>query len=134
MSEQDLAVATRLLEKLGRQAPVEDFAELVSDDLLLKIPGDATALPWTGSPKTGRRGFTDFIRDQRELVDEESFRVDDILQNEMRTVVLGEVLSKIKKTTRVVQTYFAMIVTISNGKIVRFQFLDDSYAVSQVAR
>ncbi len=134
MSEQNLALAQELLEKMGRQAPVEEFEDLLSDDLVFEIAGDATALPWIGTPKTGLQAFTDFIRDQRALIKAEAFRVDDILQSETRAVILGELSSTVHRTARVIQTYFALILTISDRKIVRFQMLEDSYAVSQAAR
>ena len=134
MSEQNLALAQQLLEKMGRQAPIEEFEGFVSNDLVLEIAGDATALPWIGTPKTGRPAFTDFIRDQRELVNAEAFRVDDILHNDTRAVILGELSSTVKRTAKVIQTYFALILTISDRKIVRFQMLENSYAVSQAAR
>lgn len=134
MSEQNLALAQQLLEKMGRQAPIEEFEDFVSDDLVLDIAGDATALPWIGIPKTGRQAFTDFIQDQRDLVNVEAFQVNDILHNETRAVILGELSSTIKKTAGIVQTYFALILTISDGKIAHFQMLEDSHAVSQAAR
>ena len=134
MSEQNLALAQQLLEKMGRQAPIEEFEDFLSDDLVFEIAGDATALPWIGTPKTGRQAFTDFIRDQRELLNAEAFRIDDILCNETRAIILGELSATIKRTAQVVQTYFALILTISDRKIVRFQMLEDSYAVSQAAR
>ncbi len=134
MSEQNLVLARRLLEKMGGGAPFDEFEDFVSDDLVLEIAGDATALPWIGAPKIGRQAFIDFIRDQRELVTADAFRVDDILHNDTRAVVLGELSSTVKRTRKVVQTHFALILTISDRKIVRFRMLEDSYAVSQAAR
>ncbi len=134
MSEQNLAVAQKLLEKIGRGAPIEEFHDLVADDLVFEIAGDATAMPWVGSPKTGRQVFTNFIQDQRELMIANAFRVDDVLHNDTRAVVLGELSSTIKTTAKIVRTYFALILTISDGRITRFQMLEDSYAVSQAAR
>ncbi len=134
MSEQNLAVAQELLEKIGKRAPIKEFNDLVSDDLVFEVAGDATAMPWVGPPKIGRQAFADFIQDQRELVNAEAFRVDDILHNDTRAVVLGELSSTVIKTTKVIQTYFALILTISDRRIVRFHMMEDSYAVSQAAR
>ena len=134
MSEQTLALAQQLLEKIGKGAPIEDFHDLVSDDLVFEVAGDATALPWIGPPTLGRQAFTNFIQSQRELLQTGAFRVDDILHNDARAVVLGELSSTVRKTSKVVQTYFALILTISDGRIIRFQMLEDSYAVSAAAR
>ncbi len=134
MSEQNLAVAQELLEKIGKRAPIEEFHDLVSDDLVFEVAGDATAMPWVGPEKIGRQAFADFVQDQRELVSADAFRVDDILHNDTRAVVLGELSSTVRKTTKVIQTYFALILTISDRRIIRFQMMEDSYAVSQAAR
>ena len=134
MSEQILALAQGLLEKIGKRAPIEELADLVSDDLVFEVAGDATAMPWVGPPKIGRQAFTNFIQDQRELLTTDAFRVDDILHNDTRAVILGELSSTVIKTTRVIQTYFALILTISDNRITRFQMMEDSYAVSLAAR
>ena len=39
-----------------------------------------------------------------------------------------------KRTGKIVKTDFAIVLTIANGKIVRFQMLENSFAVSQAAR
>jgi hypothetical protein len=43
-------------------------------------------------------------------------------------------VSKVKRTAKIINTDFAIILTIANGEIVRFQMLEDSFAVSQAAR
>ena len=134
MSEQNLALAQELLEKIGSRAPIEEFDDLVSDDLVFEIAGDAASMPWVGPPTIGRKAFTNFIQDQRKLVNADAFRVDDILHNDTRAVVLGELSSTVRRTTKVVRTYFALILTISDRRIIRFQMLEDSYATSQAAR
>jgi uncharacterized protein len=132
MSEQNLRIAQHLLQKIGSGTPISEIAELVSEDLVFEIPGDTTALPWIGA-KVGRQAFADFLRDQRELLEPNGFRVDDILVSEARAVVLGELSATIKRTAKVAKTYFAIILTIVDGQIARFQVLEDSYAASQAA-
>ncbi len=40
----------------------------------------------------------------------------------------------LKRTGKIVKTDFAIVLTVANGEIVRFQMLEDSFAVSQAAR
>jgi len=49
-------------------------------------------------------------------------------------VILGSLASKLKRTGKVIETDFAIVLTVSNGEIVRFQMLEDSFAVFQAAR
>lgn len=133
MTEQNLAIAQQLLEKLGSGAPPTEIAAIASQGVRFEIPGDETAFPWIGA-KVGRQVFADFIRDQRELLSPGVFRVDDILVSDTRAVILGELSATIKRNKAVLVTYFAIVLTITDGQVVRFQMLEDSYAASQAAR
>ena len=44
--------------------------------------------------------------------------------------LIGPTGSKLKRTGKLVTTDFAIILTVCNGEIVRFQMLEDSFAVS----
>ena len=90
------------------------------------------AFPWIGA-KVGRQAFADFIWDQRQLLSSDMFRVDDILVSDTRAVILGELSVTIKRNKAVLGTYFAIVLTITDGQVVRFQMLEDSYAASQAA-
>ncbi len=133
MNHQNFAIAKQLLEKIGTGAPPAEIAAIASEGVSFEIPGDVTAFPWIGA-KVGRQAFADFIRDQRELLSSDVFRVDDILVSDTRAVILGELSTKIKRNKAVVGTYFAIVLTITDGQVVRFQMLEDSYAASQAAR
>ena len=132
MTKQTLAIAQQFLEKLGSGAPPAEIVAIASEGVSFEIPGDVTAFPWIGE-KVGRQAFADFIRDQRELLSPGVFRVDDILVSDTRAVILGELSATIKRNKAVVGTYFAIVLTITDGQVVRFQMLEDSYAVSQAA-
>ena len=133
MLADNLAIAQQFLGKLGSGAEPDDVATLVSEDVSFEIPGDETAFPWIGA-KVGRQAFAGFIRDQRELLVSDVFRVDDILVSDTRAVILGELSGTVKKSGKTVATYFAIILTMSNGKVGRFQMLENSFAASQAAR
>ena len=133
MLADNLAVAQQLLAKLGSGAAPDDLAMLVSEDVSFEIPGDVTAFPWIGA-KVGRQAFAGFVRDQRKLLVSDVFRVDDIMVSDTRAVILGELSGTVRKSGKTVATYFAIILTIANGKVGRFQMLENSFAASQAAR
>jgi len=68
------------------------------------------------------------------MIERISFEVQDILAGDNRAVILGSLASKLKRTGKIVKTDFAIVLTVTNGEIVRFQMLEDSFAVSQAAR
>ena len=127
-----LRLAQEFLRRMGSDAEPAEIAKLFSETLEWDIAGDTGVLPWIGH-KSGRAAITDFVRDSRAMLERISFEVHDILASDRRAVILGSLASKLKRTGKVVTTDFAIILTVSNDEIVRFQMLEDSFAVSQVA-
>ena len=134
MNQNDtLRLAQEFLRRMGSDAEPAEIAKLFSETLEWDIAGDTGVLPWIGH-KSGRDAITDFVRDSRAMLERISFEVHDILASDKRAVILGSLASKLKRTGKIVTTDFAIILTVSNDEIVRFQMLEDSFAVSQVAR
>ena len=134
MNQNDtLRLAQEFLRRMGSDAEPAEIAKLFSETLEWDIAGDTGVLPWIGH-KSGRGAISDFVRDSRAMLERISFEVHDILASDKRAVILGSLASKLKRTGKVVTTDFAIILTVSNDEIVRFQMLEDSFAVSQVAR
>lgn len=128
-----ILLAQRLLAAIGDGAPADTIAAMFSDDAPFEIPGDNGVLPWVGH-RTGRAAVVDFITAIRTLTEPLTFDVADILANDTRAVIVGELASRIKMTDKVVETDFAIILTTSGDRITRFQMLEDSFAVSRAAR
>jgi ketosteroid isomerase-like protein len=128
-----LRLAQEFLRRMGSDAEPAEIANLFSETLEWDIAGDTGVLPWIGH-KSGRGAITDFVRDSRAMLERISFEVHDILASDKRAVIFGSLVSKLKRTGKVVTTDFAIILTISNDEIIRFQMLEDSLAVSQMAR
>lgn len=133
MNRSNLEIAQNLLMQIGSGALPEAIAAEMDEAVVLEIPGDEGAMPWIGR-RSGRRAVADFIADQRSLLTSNMFRVDDILMSERRAVVIGALSATLKANGRTIETDFAIVLTIANGMITRFQMLEDSYAVSAAAR
>ncbi|MES2149318.1 MAG: nuclear transport factor 2 family protein [Pseudomonadota bacterium] len=126
-------IAEEFLARMGAGAAPDDIAALFSTDLDFQIAGDVGALPWIGK-RVGRSAVSDFVRDLRDLVEPIRFDVHDVLTNDSRAVILGELASRSKRTGRTMETAFAFVLTVAGNEITQFRMLEDSFAVSRAAR
>ena len=128
-----LHLAQEFLRLMGSGAEASDIAKLFSENLEWEIAGDIGVLPWIGK-KSGKSAILDFVNGLRSLTEPITFDVHDLLANDKRAVVLGSAATKLKRTGAIVKTDFAIVLTAANGEIIRFQMLEDSFAVSKWAR
>lgn len=126
------AIAERLLAGITSGDTPRQVAALFAPDAAFEVPGDDGALPWIGH-RTGREAAAAFVTGTRALLEPISFEVDDILSSDSRAVVVGELASRVRATEKVVETGFAIVLTIGGGLITRFQMFEDSFAVSRAA-
>jgi hypothetical protein len=134
MSQNDtLHLAREFLRRMGNGAEAAEIAKLFSENMEWEIAGETGVLPWIGQ-KSGRAAITDFVNDSRAMMERISFEVHNIVADDDRAVILGSLASKFKRTGKIVKTDFAIVLSVANGEIVRFQMLEDSFAVSQAAR
>jgi uncharacterized protein len=131
--QRNIAIAQRLLEGIGSGRDPSEMAAMFDADLEFEIQGDDGVLPWIGR-KVGRQAIADFICDIRTLTEPITFEVDDILASESRAAIVGALQTRIKATGKVASTQFAIILTIANDVVTRFQMLEDSFDVSRAAR
>lgn len=131
--EENIGIARRLLADIAGRKDPDTIAAMFSENVVFEIPGDNGALPWIGR-KTGRNAFTGFIRGIRSMTEPVKFDIHEVLASDTRAVITGELATKIKTTGKVIESAIAIILTISNGEITRFQMLEDSFAVSRAAR
>jgi len=128
-----LHLTQEFLRLMGAGAEASDIAKLFSENLEWEIAGDTGALPWIGK-KSGRSALVDFVNGLRSLTEPITFDVNDTLINDKRAVILGSLATKLRRTGKIVNTDFAIILTVGSSEFVRFQMLEDSFAVSKWAR
>src|SRR5438093_4252732 len=133
MQNDNLHLAQEFLHRMGSGAEPAEIARLFSENMDWEIAGDTGVLPWIGK-KSGRAAIIDFVNDSRAMIERISFEVQDILAGKDRAVVLGSLASRLKRTGKMMKTDFAIVLTVASGEIVRFQMLEDSFAVSKAAR
>jgi uncharacterized protein len=126
------AIAQTLLEGIASGKDPSEVALLFDEQLLFEIQGDDGVLPWIGR-QNGRRAMADFLRGLRTMTQPVSFDVEDILASDSRAAILGSLETDLKTTGKRIRTQFAIILTVSDNLITRFQMLEDSFAVSTAA-
>src|SRR5437660_8859970 len=111
MSQNDsLHLAQEFLRRMGNSAEPGEIAKLFSENTEWEIAGDTGVLPWIGR-KSGRVAVINFVTDSRAMIERISFEVQDILAGDNRAVILGSLASKLKRTGKLVQTDFAIVLT-----------------------
>ena len=131
--QRNIEIARTLLEGIAQGRDPEEIAMPFAEDLVFAVQGDADAMPWIGQ-RTGRRAMVDFLRDLRALTEPLAFDVDDILASDERAAIIGALQTRIKATGKVMVSQFAIVLTIDDGIVTRFQMLEDSFALSRAAR
>jgi hypothetical protein len=66
---------------------------------------------------TGRQAVIDFVRHGRELLERIRFEVHDILASDTRAVIVGELASKLKINGKILETAYAIILTVCGDKM-----------------
>ena len=131
--QQNIEIARTLLDGIGEGRDPAEIAAPFAEDLVFEIQGDDGAMPWIGR-KTGRKAMIDFMGELRTLTQPMTFDVEDILASDSRAAIIGSLQTRIKATGKITATQFALILTIGNGVVTRFQMLEDSFDLSKAAR
>ena len=134
MSTSDpIAIARALVEAIGSGAEPEAILPLFAEDVAFEFPGDTSTFPWVGR-FTGRSGMANLLDGLHKVVILERFSVQDILVNATRAVVLGELACRVVATGKLIETPFAIALTVSSGQISGFLMLENSFAASVAAK
>jgi ketosteroid isomerase-like protein len=131
--ENNLSIAKLFLERIGSGESAQAIAEMFSDELHWNVPGDTGVLPWIGN-KTGRLAVTDFLRDSGQMLERVALEVHEILASDDRAIILGDLASRVVSTGKTIETPYAIVLTLHDGKITRFLMLEDSFATAMAAR
>lgn len=123
-------VVESFLSLTGQGAPVEQIGELFSSDVDFFIAGDVANVPWIGR-KNGPTGAAEFYRQIREAIISETFDVSDMMVQDRRAIILGNLESRVRQTGKLITTEFAFDLVVEGGKISRFRLFEDSFAVAQ---
>jgi uncharacterized protein len=134
MSQQEnIRIAQELLAEMGEGRDPAVIADGFSEDVLFEIQGDEGVFPWIGR-RRGRSAVPDFLHGIRSKTEPVRFDVTEILASDARAVIVGELATRVTATGKMIESDIAIILTVKDGLIARFQMLEDSFAVSRAAR
>lgn len=107
----------------------EAIADLFADEVDWHVAGDPALVPWAGRRRT-RASVRAFFPELARGVEPRRYEVKRILADDTMAVIIGELTSAIRSTGKLVESPFAIEVTVRDGKIVRYRLHEDSYAVA----
>lgn len=105
------------------------IADLFADDVDWHVAGDPALVPWAGRRRT-RESVRAFFPALARGVEPRRYEVKRILADDTMAVIVGELASAIRSTGKLVESPFAIELTILDGRITRYQLHEDSYAVA----
>ena len=102
------------------RADIADLLEMLTDDVEWFEPGLPEVLPWAGS-RRGAGQVGEFFRALDEALEFEAFEPREFIAQDDSVVVLGFERVRLKSSGRLVETDWAMVFMIRNGKIARLR-------------
>ncbi len=129
----NIDMARHLLAAVGDGLDAGVIATLFASNARIEVPGDDGVLPGIGY-RSGRAAAAALIEHARQQAEPVEFQIEDVLASPSRAVIVGELAARFRATDKVVDTAFAIILTIARRRITRLQMLQDSFAVSRAAR
>src|SRR5947209_19718448 len=132
MSEQDNERVVREMYAAFGRGDVPGVLDKLADDIEWRIAGPAE-LPYAGLHR-GRDEVAKFFEKFGQAAEFEVFEAREYFSRGDKVVVLGQERQRVKATGQVVETEWAMVFTLSAGKIARFHNFVDTHAVAAAHR
>ncbi len=108
------------------QGDMDAMLALYSEEVDWEVYGPSS-MPTTGRHR-GKDGVRAFFGKVDDLLENESFEIQQHVAQDDTVVVLGEYRWRSKVTERVLQAHFVHVVTVTDGKITRFREYTDTAA------
>jgi ketosteroid isomerase-like protein len=132
MSEQDNERVVREMYAALARGDVPGVLDRLAEDIEWKIAGPSE-LPYAGLHR-GRDEVARFFETFGRAAEFEVFEPQEYFARADKVVVLGRERQRVKATGRVVETEWAMVFTVSGGKIARYHNFIDTHAVAAAHR
>ena len=111
------------------QQDLTNLLPLFSDTVDWHVPGDEEKVSWLGR-RNSRQAVSTFYETLWKNTEPGSVAIDNIFIDGEKAVIAGEFSIKMLPTNKTVDSTFFIQMTIQQGQIVKYRFLEDSYAVS----
>lgn len=125
--EQNQQIVQGLFESFGR-GDVPSMLGVLSDDVDWRVHGPES-VPYFGQ-HNGHDGVVSFLTKLGSNVEMERFEPQEFIAKGDKVVVLGGERGRVKSTGRAFDNDWAMVFTLSGGKITSFRSYEDTGAVA----
>ncbi len=126
MAQDSLDIVRRGYDAFGR-GDINGLLALLDENVQWTTPGPAD-LPIAGR-RTGRQAVGEFFQRLTSLLDVQKFEPKEFIVQGDKVVVLGEDVSRVKATGKAIETCWAHVFTVENGRITAFHEYSDVSAV-----
>jgi len=129
MTTESPAHTVQRLFPLLAEGKSAEAAALFADSVSFSIP-HPPGIPWVPEVDSaeGMRTFFELLRTH---VQAKEFDLRQIIAEGDDVVLIGRMVSEVKKTGRDIDTAFALHTTVKDGRITRYHLYEDTYAVSK---
>jgi ketosteroid isomerase-like protein len=127
-TETPVETVQRLLPLLA-EGKTAEAAALFADSVSFAIP-HAPGIPWIPevTSAAGMQTFFDLLATH---VGFKELGIHQVITDGEDVVLVGHMVSQVKKTGRAIDTPFALHTTVRGGRITRYHLYEDSYAVAK---
>ncbi len=132
-TKSNMTIAQTLLQRLADGSPAPLVCELFTEDVMWNIPGNPNAYPWIGQ-RRGKGAVADFISESGKQLQRTHFAVHDLLANERRVMIYGDLGAIDVVTKKSMETPFVIVLDISDGLIHSFLMMENGVAVSEASQ
>lgn len=129
MTAESPAQTVQRLFPLLAEGKSAEAAALFAESVSFSIP-HPPGIPWVPEVESaeGMRTFFDLLRTH---VQAKEFDLRQVIAEGEDVVLIGRMVSEVKKTGREIDTAFALHTTVRDGRITRYHLYEDSYAVAK---
>jgi ketosteroid isomerase-like protein len=126
-TEATRTVVDAFFRRMAARDP-DAIAALFAEQIDWYIPGHEALAPWLGRRRT-RQDVADFFRQLNENVEPLRVELRRTLVEGDTAIATGEFASRMRRTSKVVESPFFIEITVRDGQITRYRLLEDSFAV-----
>ncbi|WP_329579641.1 nuclear transport factor 2 family protein [Streptomyces sp. NBC_01361] len=129
MTAESPAQTVQRLFSLLAEGKSAEAAALFADSVSFSIP-HPPGIPWVPEADSaeGMRRFFELLQTH---VQAKEFDLRQVIAEGDDVVLIGRMVSEVKKTGRDIDTAFALHTTVRDGRIIRYHLYEDSYAVAK---
>jgi ketosteroid isomerase-like protein len=109
---------------------LQNLVNIFANDVKWEIPGNEKSIKWLGI-RESKLEVEEFFKMLWKETEPVSAEIHKILFDSNDAIIKGVFTTKMLETEKVVTSVFFIHFTVSNGKIVEYTLLEDSYAVSK---